>query len=334
MKKISHKKGDDMSKLGSTLKNKRETLGLDVDKVTEETRISADIIDVLEKGEYKSMPSYNHAKNFVKNYAEYLKLEQDKVQALFEEECTKEDFDREVVYVTAPVTKEKGSASSGVRFAVPLIIVAVLLFGGYKVFEAMQKSGLEEAAARIQAEETAGAVTGQAESPVNTDEVKEVINSIKESAEKPAQSETKPAGQQPKPAAAVKAEAPKPETPAAEPVEETVSDDDTASLSAFLPEEKIEPASAAKTAIVNFHDVCWVHIKIDGKDEMDFIAEKGNQREIVFHDDFMMDIGNAAVVSISYNNRTIAGLGAYKQPVKGLKFTVDENDRLKYTSVR
>ncbi len=67
---------------------------------------------------------------------------------------------------------------------------------------------------------------------------------------------------------------------------------------------------------------------------MDFIAEKGNQREIIFHDNFVMDIGNAAVVSLSYNNRTIAGLGAYKQPIKGLKFTVNDKDRLSYTTVK
>ncbi len=117
-----------MSKLGATLKNKRESLNIDIDKVTEDTRISADTIDVLEKGEYKSMPSYNHAKNFVKNYAEYLKLEVAKVNELFDEECTKEDFNREVKYVAAPVTKESGASSSIGKFIIPVIILAVIAF--------------------------------------------------------------------------------------------------------------------------------------------------------------------------------------------------------------
>jgi len=304
-----------MSKLGATLKNKRETLGLDVDKITEETRISADIIAVLENGEYKSMPSYNHAKNFVKNYAVFLKLDMEKVQALFEEECTKEDFNREVKYVAAPVTKEKASGSSGAKFIIPIILIVVIGFLGFKVFTAMQKGAELKKADTV--EEVKKDVDQEVDTPVNTDEVKEVIENInKETPEEPKKEDVKPT------------------EPKKEPVKEEVKQDDTAALSAFLPDTKDEPATEAKTAFINFADVCWVHINIDGKEEMDFIAEKGNQREVVFHDHFVMDIGNAAVVSISYNNRTIAGLGAYKQPVKGLKFTVNDNDRLRYTSVK
>jgi len=302
-----------MSKLGATLKNKRETLGFDIDKVTEETRISEDIIAVLEVGDFKSMPSFNHAKNFVKNYAAYLKLDMDQVNDLFNEECTKEDFNREVKYVAPPVTKEQGSAPSGAKFIIPVVLIIVIGFLGFKVFMAMDK-GSELKAAETVKEEVKKEVDTAVDTPVSTEEVKEVIESINKEAEVNAE---KPAAKTEKPA---------------EPVKEEVKNDDTAALSAFLPDVKEEPMTDAKTAIVNFADVCWVHIKIDDKEEMDFIAEKGNQREVVFHDNFVMDIGNAAVVSISYNSRTIAGLGAYKQPLKGLKFTVNDNDRLTYTS--
>jgi cytoskeletal protein RodZ len=312
-----------MSKLGATLKNKRETLGFDIDKATEETRISADIIAVLEAGEFKSMPSYNHAKNFVKNYASYLKLEMDKVQELFDEECTKEDFNREVKYVAAPVTKEQGSAPSGAKFIIPVVLVVVIAFLGFKVFMAMEK-GSELKANETVKEEVKKDVDVTVDTPVSTEEVKEVIESINKDAEHPAEKPAEEKKAEHKPAA--KAEKP------AEPAKQEVKKEDSAALSAFLPDVKEEPMTAAKTAIVNFADVCWVHIKIDDKEEMDFIAEKGNQREVVFHDNFVMDIGNAAVVSISYNSRTIAGLGAYKQPLKGLKFTVNDNDRLTYTS--
>ena len=312
-----------MSKLGATLKNKRETLGYDIDKITEETRISADIIAVLENGEYKDMPSYNHAKNFVKNYAEYLKLEMDGVYAMFEEECTKEDFNREVKYVAAPVTKETSSAPSGGKFILPIIIIAVIAFAGYKVFVAMQKGEELKKSEIVTEVEVKKEIDEKADTPVDKQEVKEVIESInKDSAETPADAAETVADEK---------TVNEPE-PVKEEEKEVKKDDNPEALSAFLPDEVDEPLAEAKTAIVNFADVCWVHINIDGKEEMDFIAEKGNQREITFHDYFIMDIGNAAVVSISYNNRTIAGLGAYKQPVKGLKFTVNDKDRLRYTS--
>jgi cytoskeletal protein RodZ len=302
-----------MSKLGATLKNKRETLSIDVDKATEDTRISADIIAVLENGEYKGMPSYNHAKNFVKNYAEYLGLDQEKVTELFDQECTKEDFYRDVKYVAAPVTREAGgSPAAGMKFLIPAIIVIVILFAGYKVFQAMKK-GDELRAAAVIAEVKKEAST--LDTPVDQAEVKEVIESIKtDTVSEPLEGAVKQPEVQTEQIPAVKKEEP--------------------SMSAFLPDKKDEPKADAKLAVVNFADVCWVHIKIDGKEEIDFIAEKGNQREITFHDHFLMDIGNAAVVSLSYNNRTIAGLGAYKQPVKGLKFTVNEDNRLIYTTVK
>ncbi|PLX69612.1 MAG: hypothetical protein C0603_01400 [Denitrovibrio sp.] len=309
-----------MSKLGSTLKNKRESLGLDVDRVTEDTRISADTISVLENGDYKSMPSYNHAKNFVKNYAEYLKLEMDKVNELFDEECVKDDFNREVKYVAAPVTKEEGSSPSALRFIIPIIIIAVIAFSGYKVFLAMQKGKALENPVKIeQSEEVKKEIDQAIDTPVDKKDVKEVIENIKKETETPSTTN-------------IEDKAETVEEPAK--TEKKVEKNETASLSAFLPDVNEEPLTEAKTVIVNFSDVCWVHIKIDDKEEMDFIAEKGNQREIIFHDNFVMDIGNAAVVSLSYNNRTIAGLGAYKQPVKGLKFTVNDKERLKYTSVK
>jgi len=298
------------------LKNKRETLGVDVDKVTEETRISADIIDVLERGEYSSMPSYNHAKNFVKNYAVYLKLDMEKVQEAFENECTKEEFNREVKYISAPVTKEStaGHSSLVVKFVIPIVLIAIIAFTGYKVFTSMKTGSAEQGVSAPAAEQP----VAEKETVVDTNEVKEVIKSINSNAEqREAVKKTEPAK-----------EAPKAEEPA-------VKEDKNVSQSAFIQDEKVEPAAALKTAVLNFSDVCWVHIKIDGSEEMDFIAEKGNQRNIEFRDNFVMDIGNAAVVSVAYGERTIAGLGAYKQPVKGLKFTVDENtERLKYTTAK
>ncbi|ADD68013.1 conserved hypothetical protein [Denitrovibrio acetiphilus DSM 12809] len=311
-----------MSKLGSTLKNKRETLGYDLDKVTEQTRISADIIAVLERGEYKSMPSYNHAKNFVKNYAEYLKMDLDEVQSLLDDECTKEDFNREVKYVAAPVTKETSAAPSGVKYIIPAILIIIILFTGFKVFTAMEK-GKDLKQTEIN-ENIKKEVDETVDNPVSNDEVKEVIENLNQTEQQDSLSD------QPVPD-----KENKPQTPAKENSDSgKVDKDENAAMAAFMPEKKEEPAAVAKTAYVNFADVCWVHISIDGKEEMDFIAEKGNQREVTFRDYFLMDIGNAAVVSISYNNRTIAGLGAYKQPVKGLRFAVDDSNRLRYKSIK
>jgi cytoskeletal protein RodZ len=324
-----------MSKLGSTLKNKRETLRISIDKVTEDTRISADVVAVLEEGRYKEMPSYNHAKNFVKNYAEYLKLDYENIYDLFIEECSKEDFSRDISYVASPVSQEEpeekaAASSAGVKYIIPILLIVVIAFAGGKVFMSMKKKPDVEKKTEVVAETPEKEEVVLDEPVDKQEEVKEAIEKIKkETDEDSAQQEVAPVEKvENKPAPVVE----EPEQKSAvEPEKEVSEADDTASYAAFVPDQKDEPASEAKTAVINFADVCWVHIKIDGKEEMDFIAERGTKRDITFHDDFIIDIGNAAVVSISYNGRTIAGLGAYKQPVKGLKFKVNDKNRLTYS---
>jgi len=326
-----------MSKLGSTLKEKRESLGIEVDKVTEDTRISADVLAVLEEGRFGEMPSYNHAKNFVKNYAEYLKLDYEKIYDLFIEECSKDDFNKvggvdSPAVFTESLTEEASSSSSGalVKLIIPVIIIAVIGFSGFKVFMAMDKAeenraakeAKKEAVVEVQPEAKPEPVVLDEHASDKADSVAEVIENIKKDTE----SSVVPENKEDKKDKPVEAEVKKDKKDK----KEVVKKEEEPSYSAFMPDMQDEPASEAKTAVINFADVCWVHVKIDDKSEMDFIAEKGTSREVTFHDTFIMDIGNAAVVSVSYNNRTIAGLGAYKQPVKGLKFSVNDKNRLVY----
>jgi hypothetical protein len=65
---------------------------------------------------------------------------------------------------------------------------------------------------------------------------------------------------------------------------------------------------------------------------MDFIAEKGLRKSIDFSDYFIMDIGNAAAITISYGDNVFSNLGGYRQPVKNLKFIMD-NGSLTYSKV-
>jgi hypothetical protein len=85
---------------------------------------------------------------------------------------------------------------------------------------------------------------------------------------------------------------------------------------------------------IYFNDICWVHINIDNKKNLDFIAEKDSTTNIKFKDFFIIDIGNAAAVKITHGKEVYNRFGKYRQPVKHLKFTINEDNKLVYTKIK
>lgn len=72
-----------MKKTGEILKEKREALGVSLDQASRETKIGKRFLAALEVGEYSLLPSLATAQGFLKNYARFLELEEEKVLAHF-----------------------------------------------------------------------------------------------------------------------------------------------------------------------------------------------------------------------------------------------------------
>jgi cytoskeleton protein RodZ len=63
-----------MDAIGQKLRDAREKLGLTLNEVERITRIRVRYLEMLEKGDFDSMPSIVQARGFLKNYAEFLGL--------------------------------------------------------------------------------------------------------------------------------------------------------------------------------------------------------------------------------------------------------------------
>ncbi len=61
--------------IGDLLRAEREKQNLSVKDIEKATSIRALYIDAIEKGDYKTLPGEVYAKGFVRNYANYLKLD-------------------------------------------------------------------------------------------------------------------------------------------------------------------------------------------------------------------------------------------------------------------
>ena len=69
--------------IGDLLRRERERQNLSIKDIEKATSIRALYIDAIEKGEYKTLPGEVYAKGFVRNYANYLKLNANEIVNAF-----------------------------------------------------------------------------------------------------------------------------------------------------------------------------------------------------------------------------------------------------------
>jgi cytoskeletal protein RodZ len=75
-----------VSRLGELLRGQREKKGITLDQAAADTRIREKFLKALEDGDYQSLPGAVYTKGFLRNYAEYLDLDQDELVVLFHQE--------------------------------------------------------------------------------------------------------------------------------------------------------------------------------------------------------------------------------------------------------
>ncbi|WP_418789940.1 helix-turn-helix domain-containing protein [Phosphitispora sp. TUW77] len=68
-----------MGGIGETLKNARESKGISLSKAEEDTKIRKKYLQALETGNYDVLPGKVYAKGFLRNYANYLGLNQEEI---------------------------------------------------------------------------------------------------------------------------------------------------------------------------------------------------------------------------------------------------------------
>lgn len=75
-----------MRTISQILKEEREKQGLTLEDVVDHTKIRRNFIVAIEKGDFSSLPSDTYAMGFVKNYAHYLGISEDRAAALLRRE--------------------------------------------------------------------------------------------------------------------------------------------------------------------------------------------------------------------------------------------------------
>jgi cytoskeletal protein RodZ len=117
-----------VARLGDTLRQQREKMGVTMAQAAEDTRIRDKFLQAIESGDYQSLPGTVYTKGFLRNYAHYLNLDAEEMLALY--------------------TGERGGADPARSFApmrplvkrsfifTPTVLVPVLVLGGILLFVA------------------------------------------------------------------------------------------------------------------------------------------------------------------------------------------------------
>ena len=97
--------------IGDLLRRERERQNLSIKDIEKATSIRALYIDAIEKGEYKTLPGEVYAKGFVRNYANYLKLNANEIVNAFNEEMhPQEELQESVGSSSAEEARQEQSA--------------------------------------------------------------------------------------------------------------------------------------------------------------------------------------------------------------------------------
>ncbi len=129
-----------MPKVGSKLRETRETKNLTLKDVEQATNIRKKYLDALESGEYRILPGEVYVKGFIRNYSEYLGLDPEEILLAYKCEETEEQLP-ETIENSKPKqavnTKNVGSFKEKIHkekrknHILYVIVIVMLLVGIY-----------------------------------------------------------------------------------------------------------------------------------------------------------------------------------------------------------
>ena len=140
-----------MPTVGETLKQRRLERNLSLDEVAEVTKIGIYFLQALETNEFKKLPRGAFPKMFVRSYARYLGLDDDKVvQMFYEQLAAAEAVPESFTTVSTPTSRSLRKSRRTVQLVAAVAILLALSISAYLIYQA-QETGLAEGNSAAQA---------------------------------------------------------------------------------------------------------------------------------------------------------------------------------------
>ena len=297
-----------MPAFGENLQREREMRGVSLEEISSATKISVRFLHAIEQEDFAKLPGGIFGRSFIRSYARYLGLDEDRVMA-------------EYLLAARPQTEVDLHRLTPGRFSTPrlasrsplvgALVAAVLLAAGYALFRY----------SRPTVEIPAPHAAGPAVTPTQT-----APPAPAPDANPPLPSVTPPAGNGTPGAAPTTAPATVPgmgpsasvSTPAASqnPAKQSTAQPVNPPGTRFAPESGLVLQVAAT-------ERAWVAVDADGKTVLQRVLNPNEVETVKAHDSFDVTAGNSQGIILTLNGETLKPLGR-RGEVKTVHLTRDD----------
>lgn len=133
-----------MKTTGQILKEKREEKQISLDEVAQETKIRKPYLAALEKDDYQSLPSVTTGKGFIRNYAQFLDLNSEKIVAIFKRDYRRTKEQKSIFPLRKDLNKQfKWGPKKTLIVVIGLFLFVFLAYLGYQYHGLLGKPRLE-----------------------------------------------------------------------------------------------------------------------------------------------------------------------------------------------
>lgn len=270
--------------MGSTLRAEREKRGLTIKDIERETSIRAKYLEALEQGRYDALPSEVYVKGFIRNYADFLHLNPEKLVQEYREEIHGTDVApiASTVPATTSIVNERAPFSSGSDF-----------------HERVEKSHKNQITAMLVAAVVI-AFVGSIYYFFGEDPA----------VQKPQQTAQQGTTQNPKPTAQTPSAQPTTPVQNAQTSTQNQPQQTTQSPASIPTIGNTANASAGQADVTaQFTGRCWIQALADGKVIYEGMAEANQTMRWTGKKEVVITAGNAGVIDVTYNGQRVGKLG-------------------------
>ncbi|HEX5481387.1 MAG TPA: RodZ domain-containing protein [Terriglobia bacterium] len=313
-----------MSSFGENLRREREMRGITLHEIADSTKISVRFLEAVETEQFSKLPGGIFARSFIRSYAGYLGLDEERVMAEFHLAAPpQEEADFSRIGVTGSTANHKSRPP-----VLPWIIAIILLAGGYGIFRYAHRTSEEPLTFGNPSSATADPASGAAQTPTSTPQ-----SAVANPAPGSAQSGTPPVLAAFAPTGAFP-DATQTSDPAARQVAGARNIKPVAATGRIIASPALPAASStislAKAEAqgemvlqVAATQPAWIAVDADGKTVLEHVLTPHEVQTLVAKDYFDVTTGNAQGTVLTLDGVTLKPLGQYGE-VKKVHLTRDD----------
>jgi cytoskeleton protein RodZ len=296
-----------MTGFGEHLRREREMRGVSLEEISAASKISIRFLQAIENEELSKLPGGIFTRSFVRTYARYVGLDEERVLAdcqLAGQQKPEVDIRR----ITASRAQPNGAAVR--NRIVGLLMAGVLLAGGYALFRYSR---------RIMEQQRSAPTVVPPSTPASGTNPPTNAAPVQPSAAAPPEGNPALAATSASPAAGA---ATAPRTPQGRPASPGVkanppspSATSEAASAVAVPGELVLQVAATERA--------WVAVDADGKTVLQRVLNPNEVENLRGHDSFDITVGNAQGVVLTLNGETLKPLGR-RGEVKSIHLTRED----------